>query len=274
MKKTQIVLLDNTDFANGMATVLPYNAMYIFVVPPRHDMTIGEYDNWLELVLIHEYAHILTLDSSRGYSSWTRKIFGKTLPGSDLLSTLVFLLTTPPNVFMPDWWTEGIATWTETEFTSSGRGRSAYVEMIVRMSVLENSVPTVDRLNGDVPYWPSGSIPYIYGMLFERYIAETYGSETVGSLSHLHSGRVPFFINAPPEEITGFNYAALYRQMVLKLEEEQHKKIDVLKTRPLTQYAKTPIKGELLTNPRISPDGVYLAVNRKDPSLSRGNCDC
>ncbi|MBI4683023.1 MAG: PD40 domain-containing protein [Nitrospirae bacterium] len=264
-EKTQIVLLDNMDFANGMATVLPYNAMYIFVVPPLPDMSIGEYNDWLELVLIHEYAHILTMDTSRGYSSLTRKIFGKSIPGYDPLSFLVFILTAPPNVFMPDWWLEGIATWTETEFTSAGRGRSSYVEMILRMSVLENSVPAVDKLNGDVPYWPSGSIPYIYGMMLERYIAEKYGKDTPGRLSIAHSGRVPFFISAPPEEAAGFNYAELYRQMVQELDAAQREKIDVLKARPLTEYGRVPIKGELLTNPRMSPNGLYLAVNRRDP---------
>jgi hypothetical protein len=44
-EKTQIVLLDDTDFANGLTTVLPYNAIYIYVVPPMPDMTIGEYED-------------------------------------------------------------------------------------------------------------------------------------------------------------------------------------------------------------------------------------
>ena len=37
-ERTQIVLIDDTDFANGFSTVLPYNTIYIKVVPPSIDM--------------------------------------------------------------------------------------------------------------------------------------------------------------------------------------------------------------------------------------------
>ena len=68
-EKTNIVLVDGTDFTNGFATSIPYNLIYLFTVPPSIDMTIGEYEDWLEMLFIHEYSHILSLDSSRGYSN-------------------------------------------------------------------------------------------------------------------------------------------------------------------------------------------------------------
>ncbi len=265
VEKTQIVLIDNVDFANGMAMVLPYNAIYVYAVPPLPDMTTGEYRDWLETVLLHEYAHILTMDPVSGFSSITRSLFGKTLPGHDPLSALLFFATAPPNVFMPKWWTEGIATWAETEFTSAGRGRSSFIEMILRMAVEEDGIPRVDQLNGEVPYWPDGKIPYIYGMLLEKYIAGTYGRETVGKLNIAHSGRFPFFISAPAERYTGLNYSELYRDMVKELKTEQYKKIESLRSEPLTGLEEIPVKGERLTNPRISPGGRYLALNRRDP---------
>jgi Tol biopolymer transport system component len=263
--RTQVVLLDNTDFANGLATVLPYNAMYINLSPPFPDLTISESDDWLEIVLIHEYVHILTLDPVRGYSSDLRKIFGKTIPGNDPLSSVLFFLTAPPNIFLPDWWVEGIATWAETEYTSSGRGRSSIVDMIFRMAVLEDKIPEIDRLNGDVPYWPSGSTPYIYGMLFKKYIADTYGRELPGKLNSAHSGRLPFFINHPPKKLTGLSYIELYREAVKNLMIEQTHKIEVLKARDFTEVIELPVTGERITNPRVSPLGRYLAVNRRDP---------
>ena len=264
-EKTQIVLIDSIDFANGMATVLPYNAIYVFAAPPLNDSILGEYEDWLEIVLIHEYTHILTMDTASGYSSVTRKVFGKSIPGYDPLSFLVFLLTAPPNVFMPDWWIEGMATWAETEFTSSGRGRSSFVDMILRMAVLEDSIPRIDQLNGDAPYWPSGNIPYIYGMMLERYIAETYGEEAPGKLNISHSGRLPFFITAPAERLTGLNYSQLYNEMVSEFRAGERKNIERLNSEPLTEFNKIPLKGERLTNPRTSPDGRYIAVNRRDP---------
>ena len=58
-EKTQVVLVDSSDFANGFAGALPYNAMVLFTVPPTLDSTIGEYGDWLEAAFIHEYAHVL-----------------------------------------------------------------------------------------------------------------------------------------------------------------------------------------------------------------------
>ncbi|MBI5407828.1 MAG: PD40 domain-containing protein [Nitrospirae bacterium] len=264
-EKTRVVLIDNSDFANGFANVLPYNIIYIVAVPPRPDMTIGEYDNWLEMVFIHEYTHILTMDTSKGYAAVTRSVFGKTLPGYDPLSFLLFLLTAPPNVFLPDWWLEGAAVWAESEFTPSGRGKSSYVEMIFRMAVAENNIPRVDQINGDVPYWPSGNLPYLYGMLLEKHVALTYGKDKIGELSSEHAGRLPFMISAPPQRLTGLNYARLYRDAVKELKEDQSKKIEYLKSKPFTKYTGLKIKGERVTNPRLSPDGRYIAANRKDP---------
>src|SRR3990170_978583 len=100
-EKTQIVLIDNSDFANAYTTVLPYNTIYVHVIPPSIGMTIIEYDDWLKMLIVHEYAHILTLDPSRGYSNVMRRIFGKPIPGNDLLSLILFVVTGPPNVFLP-----------------------------------------------------------------------------------------------------------------------------------------------------------------------------
>ena len=121
-EKTQMVLIDDTDFTNGFATALPYNTIYIQTVPPSIDMTIGEYEDWLRMLIIHEYSHILTMDTARGYSEVMRGIFGKPLPPFDPFSFLFFLAAAPPNMFLPSWWHEGMATWGETEFTSAGGG--------------------------------------------------------------------------------------------------------------------------------------------------------
>ncbi|MFH1147185.1 MAG: peptidase S9 [Pseudomonadota bacterium] len=267
MEKTQIVVVDATDFANGLATVLPYNAIYIFPAPPLPDSIIGEYDDWLETVILHEYAHILTMDPARGYSSVMRKIFGKPLPGYDLLSLPLFLFAAPPNVFMPYWWLEGIAVWAETEYGSMGRGRSTYYEMIYRMAVRENALPPVGQINGDVPFWPSGHMPYIYGPLIKKYVAEKYGREAIGKISEAHAGRVPFFITGPARRLTGRNYAYLYRDAISALREDQSRKIEILDSASVTDCRVLPVEGEILTNPRMSPDNRFLAVSRKDPNV-------
>jgi len=265
-EKTQVVLLDSSDFANGMTTVLPYNMMYLYLSTPFPDSSIAEYDDWLEILMLHEYVHVLTMDPARGYSSIMRSIFGKPIPGMDPLSLGLFLFAAPPNVFMPYWWLEGMSTWAETEVTSAGRGRSSYYDMVFRMAVLEDRIPLVSQIDGHVPYWPDGNLPYMYGMLLEKYIAHHYGEDKPGEISYQQAGRVPFFISAPARNYTGKNYVQLYDEMVSSLRDEENRNIEMLKSVPLTDRRTMPLDGERLTNPRYSPDGKYLAVNRRDPN--------
>jgi Tol biopolymer transport system component len=265
-EKTELVLVDDSDFANGFTTALPYNTIYIQVVPPGLGSTIGEYDDWLRAVITHEYAHIVTLDASRGYWKVMRKIFGKPVPGVDPLSELLFLVTAPPNNFMPRWWLEGMATWAETEFTTAGRGRSSFYDMVFRMAVAGNDLPSIDLINGDVPEWPSGSLPYLYGYRLQRYIADTYGKNALGKLNLAHAGRFPYFIGAPPQELfDGKSYRDLYADMTGALQREQTLKIAALSKTPFTPLRTISDKGEILTNPRFSPDGNRIAFIRSDP---------
>lgn len=269
-EKTHIALIDNTDFANGLASVVPFNFIYIYPVPPMPDMSIGKYDDWLRMLVFHEYTHILTMDPVRGYSKAMRTVFGKTYPGFDPLSTALFLLTAPPNIFLPYWWVEGVPTWAETEYTRGGRGRSSYYEMFFRMAVAEENILTVDKINGDIPYWPGGGVPYIYGLAFQRYIAKAYGPDAPGKLSLAHSGRIPFLINRPPEDLADMDYESLYYKTIEDLWEDQKAKLKLLRASPLTPFDALPLEGEILTNPRYSKDGKMLAVNRRDPHGHEG----
>lgn len=264
-EKTHLVLFDTSDLANGFTTVIPYNAVYVYTVPPMPDMTIGQYHDWLRLVITHEYAHVLTMDAARGYSKVMRRIFGKPLPSNDPLSVIMFFASVPPNVLLPHWWLEGSATWAETEYNPIGRGKSTYYEMIFRTAVAENNLLSIDKINGDIPYWPSGNAPYIYGLALNRHIARHYGADAIGQLSLAHAGRAPYFIAGAAQTVTEKTYGLLYRDMIDELEQEQAAKIKTIRSTGLTKFKELGIKGERLTNPRFSPDSSMLAVNRRDP---------
>ncbi len=265
-EKTEMVLIDDSDFLNGFATALPYNTIYIQVVPPGIASTLGEYDDWLKVVITHEYAHIVTLDPSRGYWKVMRSIFGKPVPGLDPLSQLLFLVTAPPNSFLPRWWHEGMATWAETEYTGMGRGRSSYYDMIFRMAVAGNNFPTIAQMNGDVPDWPAGSLSYLYGYRLQKYIADIYGKESLGKLNIAHAGRFSYFIGAPPQELFGGKtYRNLYDDMIVALTREETERIAILSKTPFTRMSTVTNRGETLANPRFSPDGSRIAFTRRDP---------
>ena len=265
-EKTQVVLIDNSDFTNGMAITIPYNTIYLQVVPPSLASTLGEYDDWLKVLFTHEYAHILSSDPSRGYWKVTRAIFGKPLPWIDPLSGLLFLVTAPPNTFMPRWWHEGMATWAESKYTGQGRGKGSYYDMVFRSAVAERHLPYVDQINGDVPNWPAGNLPYMYGYRLQRYIAETYGMDAAGKLTMAHSGRFPYMISGAPQDLfNGKSYRDLYTDMLEAVHNEQSQRIAVLSKAPFTPLAIVSDQGENLTEPKFSPDGSRIAFTRRDP---------
>ncbi len=266
-EKTQMVIIDDSDYANGWASVLPYNVIFLQATPPYVDMTIGEYDDWLRMLIVHEYTHILTMNPARGYSKLARKIFGKPLPGGDILSFLMFLSTAPPNVFLPRWWLEGIATWSETQNTKAGRGRSSYYEMVFRMAVAEDKFPAISKINGEPPNWPDGHMPYMFGLRLQKYIADKYGVKTLADLTYSHSGRYPYFLNGVPSRLLkGANYVTLYDEMTDDVKKEQGGRIVALTSKkPFTETHTISSDGEQLTHPRYSPDGRFIAFNRTDP---------
>lgn len=264
-EKTHIVLVDSSDFANGMATVIPYNAIWLYASVPMAESTLGRYEEWLRQVIVHEYSHVLTMDPVRGYSRIARSIFGKPIPGADPLSFLAFIATVPPNVLLPNWWLEGASVWAETEFSPYGRGRATAYETIFRMAVAEDNLPTIDKINGEIPYWPDGNMPYIFGLALHRYIADKYGPDAIGKLSASHSSRFPYFISAPAQKLAGMDYAGIYNAMIAEMKKEQALKIGVLNSAAFTNSATLPLEGEILSNPRQSRDGKLLAYNYYDP---------
>ena len=266
--KTNIVIIDELDASNGSAISLPRNLIRIYPVQPSSASILSGHDDWLRLLFIHEYSHILSLDSARGYSKVMRSVFGKPLPSFDVvtLSPLLFFFTATPNSYLPSWWHEGIATWSETEFTPAGRGRSSYFDMIYRMAVSENNIPSVDQINGDIPDWPAGSTRYIFGLALQKYIIDQYGIETVAELNKKHAGRVPYFINGAAEQLfDGKSYPELYQEMVQQMQQEQRLQIQKLKMVPLTETIPLNLKGQQLSAPRYSPNGKYIVYHKKDP---------
>lgn len=265
-EKTQVVMIDDSDFTNGFAITIPYNMIYLQVVPPSLASTLGEYDDWLKVLLTHEYAHILSSDPARGYSKVMREIFGKPLPWIDPVSGLLFLVTAPPNTFMPRWWHEGMATWAETKHTGQGRGRGSYYDMVFRTAVAENNLPSVDQINGDVPYWPGGNLPYLYGYRLQRYLAETYGMNATGQLTMAHAGRFPYTISSPAKVLSdGKSYRELYGDMLQAVRQEQSQRIETLSDTPFTPLTVVADQGENFAFPRFSPDGSRIAFTRRDP---------
>ncbi len=181
--RTQIVLSDETDFPNGWSTPLPFNHEMIFPIPADDTDALADFDDWLKLLITHEYTHTLHLDMAGGIPRALRNVFGR--------EVLLF-----PNIFQPSWMIEGLAVYMETDpKVGVGRGQSTYYDMLMRMEVEGGLKPFDEVSMSGVAEWPAGQIPYLYGAYFYEYMAEHYGESRIQRLIHNYSDNlIPFLI--------------------------------------------------------------------------------
>ncbi|MDQ7075776.1 MAG: hypothetical protein Q9O24_11635 [Gammaproteobacteria bacterium] len=183
-RKTPLVLSDESDSSNGYVNPFPYNRTVLWLAKPDSVNSLEEYKNWFELLLIHEYTHVLHLDRVDAAPQFLRTLFGR--------HELLF-----PNRLQPAWFTEGLATWIETDREKGvGRGQSSYYAMLMRMEV-EQGVKPLSQVNLPIRSWPAGTTRYLYGVHFFQFIEEKYSAKVVQKWIDLYSKNlIPFKINA------------------------------------------------------------------------------
>jgi len=253
--KTHIILVDNTDIANGIATVFPEKYIIIFVVPPESESFIGNFDNWLRTVLIHEYTHILQLDMVSGIPKIIRSIFGR--------APLPFCF---PNLFHPMWFIEGTAVFSETEFTSRGRGKASDWNMLLRTAILENKFLPIDQATGALVAWPGGNSHYLFGNKFFEYLKEKYGEKNLIKLNKRASRTLlPYF--------TDWIFKKTYRKTSVYLwkewKKEKEEEFNSLRKKMVqgTKGREVQITnhGYFIFGPRFSPNGKNIAYSTLNP---------
>ena len=197
--RTEIVLTDPVDFANGFASPLPYNHIYLFASPPDGLTTLADYDDWLELLITHEYTHTLHLDKARGFPRGARWALGR--------NPLLF-----PALFQPTWMIEGLAIHEETDDKRGiGRGQSALFDMQMRMEVASGIKPFDQVSMSGITEWPVGNTPYLYGAYFFRYVEDRYGEDKVRELIDNYSNNViPFLLNRNFRQTLGIDGGELW----------------------------------------------------------------
>ncbi|HEX5340152.1 MAG TPA: hypothetical protein VFX47_04675, partial [Gammaproteobacteria bacterium] len=183
--KVELVLSDYMDMPNGATTALPYNHIELFVSPPdRPDYTLEDFDDWMRLLITHEYTHVLQLDKASAAPRVMRHIFGR--------FPLLF-----PGVFQPTLFLEGLAVYEETDAgLGVGRGQGAQFGMMMRAEVDRGVRPYDQVTMSGVTLWPAGTLPYLYGVNFYQFVAHKYDQPTIYKLVDNYSHQiVPFLAN-------------------------------------------------------------------------------
>jgi Tol biopolymer transport system component len=254
--KIDLLLTDHTDVSNGFARVTPSNRITVYARPPVDDPALGYADEWLELVVTHELAHVFHLDHAGWLGRLTRGIFGR-VP-----------ITWPafPGTAVPRWTTEGLATWYESSLTGAGRTRGSYHEMVLRTAALEGRFEQLDQASGDSPLWPGGDRAYVYGSLFFDYLLERHGADRMGVFVDAVAGQwVPYRLDAAARTAFGTSVSQEWSEW----REEQARLADSVSA-SLTEHGPITVTDGITSGARVglhlrvSPDGERLAFTWAD----------
>jgi len=243
-ERTQLVLSDDTDFANGSATPLFYDLVHGFAATPDPRSSISDFDDWVAELINHEYTHILHLDTVLGVPAAANTIFGK-----------LWI----PNGGQPPWVIEGMAVMAESEVSAAGRVRASTEEMAARAQALSGRFPRIDRLSSLTLAWPRASNWYTLGGRFLTWIGDEYGFGALRDLSHDFGGRpIPLAVNLSSESVLGKSYLALYEEFRASEEQQARAVRDAVRAGGETVLEPLTGLGELTHSPRFSADSSTL----------------
>jgi hypothetical protein len=260
-RRTHIVLSDDQDEANGLATPVPYDTIRLFAVPPSSFSELQDYRDWLRTLVQHEYVHILHLDNVGGLPALVNRIFGKLWP---------------PNGLTPSFLIEGLAVLHESEGDpASGRNGAAIFDMEARALALDGPFPRLDEVSNPPLRWPLGDVPYLLGGRFMGFLQARHGAHALAGFVADQGAVVwPYAPSGNARRwFGGEDFPALWAEYAAAERAYAEGRRAFVRTRPVTVPRPLTRRGGLVQGPRFSPDGAFVAFHERTldevPSIRR-----
>ena len=194
----ELVVGDNQDVSNGFTTTFPSNRIVIFARPTVDATALKFLDDWIDLVVSHELAHVFHLDRTRGWWRVGQWVFGRN----------PFLF---PNQFSPSWLSEGIAVYYESRLTGSGRIEGTDGATLARTLAMDNRTPRLNALSAATLRYPLGESVYAYGALLVEQMAKSRGREKMRDFIEISAARtIPFLVNRNARDAFGISFDSAY----------------------------------------------------------------
>jgi len=166
-RRTHVVVDDPYAISNGSAwPFLNRPLINLWAAPPDPRDDIGEYRDWGEMLVSHEFTHIAHL-TRPSRNAFMRRLW-ETLP-VDL---------GPIAIRSPRWAIEGYATFVEGRVTGSGRPHGTWRPAVLRQWALEGQLPQYNQLNSSGAYI-GGEFAYLAGSAFLEWLVEKHGDSSL-----------------------------------------------------------------------------------------------
>ena len=281
-RKLRLLLADWIDAHNGFSFVVPFPLVQVELAPALQESTIFHGDRETERTLVHEFAHQISNDRNWGFRGALQTVFGGVLP-NDIVSFLVWYLSTPAHQTMPRFWQEGLAVWAETEYADAtavwgGRGRDPLTHMIWRLDAAAGGIPPVERWRITHHEWPFGGEAYTYGIAYTRFLAAHFGDRaSIWSFVASQSRQWPFVFDRAPKSLVGEPHKVLIDRARAALLAEQQAALAALASSPVTTATRLTPKDMIVGAPAWREHGSLTFAARAQQgrprlhTLSAGN---
>ena len=248
--RIDLLLTDHSDLASGAAHIVPSNRIVVSAQPPLEGLALSHFDDWLELVITHELAHVFHLDRSGPLGSAIRSILGRvpwTWPPFPGYATSFFGI-------------EGVAVHRESLHTRAGRVHGSFHEAIVRTQALGGESESVGQALGRSPKWPATDRPYVFGAQFYRYLSDAYGEPAVVRfLETIADQWIPYRLDAAARASFGPSFHELWVDWIALVESEAaalRQQVTARRASPDPEFLTDGGRWALYPAPAPNGDGV------------------
>jgi hypothetical protein len=241
--QTTDVLVENPRAeANGLTlALLDTPRIVLWTEAPEPESSIGEFHDWITLLIVHEMTHLIHL--LRPSRNPSQRLLEKLVPAS------------PIAVAAPRWVLEGYATVIEGRITGSGRPNGAFRAAVLRKWAASGRMPSYAELAGNRRFMGM-SMAYLAGSAFLEWLEQRSGPGSLRTLWARMTARQSRSFSQSFEGVFGDRPERLYGQFVAELT-----------ARPLPAVHEGELWQETSNasgQPAVSPDGKQLAIVLRD----------
>lgn len=249
-EKVDAYIIDPYNAANGFAFPLSHRPyMVLYTTPPQSDSVIANTTSWQQLLILHEYVHLVHL-GQKNRSHWRNSLAS----WYDIFDA--------SQINKERWVSEGYATLLESRLTGRGRLFNNYVEAIIQQFARQGALPSYQKLSAANANFMSGAMAYLVGARYLKWLEDKFTKETLDAVWTRWSAVEQRDFETAFNGVFPDTAKNLYQRFVAEYTFNAMQQEKILTT-------KTPNNGQpslwldlsgYISGPSLSPQGDYLAI--------------